>query len=251
MRSPHSLFSRLNTPSSSARLHSRGVQPWEHLRALLWPRSSSSAPFLCWGPQAWTQSCRWGLTRAEQRGQSPPCPLPPLCWCSPGCRWLSRPQMDTAASCAAFHPPEPPSPSPHCCSQGAVLLSVLTSGFAPTQVQHAAFGFVEPHWVHVVPLCEPAQVPLDGVPSFCRIHCSTRLSAISKLMRVHSMPSSVSLMKMLNSSSPETDPWLCGRREKRNGCHHSRGAELSVAVKHKALGRSRERGGLQREPKRS
>ena len=51
MRSPHSLlFSRLNTPSSSARLHSRGVQPWEHLRALLWPRSSSSAPFLCWDP---------------------------------------------------------------------------------------------------------------------------------------------------------------------------------------------------------
>ena len=119
MRSPHSLlFSRLNTPSSSARLHSRGVQPWEHLRALLWPRSSSSAPFLCWGPQAWTQSCRWGLTRAEQRGQSPPCPLPPLCWCSPGCRWLSRPQMDTAASCAAFGLPEPPSPSPQCCSQG-------------------------------------------------------------------------------------------------------------------------------------
>ena len=51
MRSPHSLlFSRLNTPSSSARLHSRGVQPWEHLHALLWPRSSSSAPFLCWDP---------------------------------------------------------------------------------------------------------------------------------------------------------------------------------------------------------
>lgn len=100
---------------------------------------------------------------------------------------------------------EPTSPSPQCCFPGVLLTSVLMPRIAPTQVQHAAFGFVEPHWVLVVPLCEPAQVPLDGVPSSCCIHCSTRLSAISKLMRVHSMPSSVSLLKMLKSANPLGD----------------------------------------------
>ena len=166
MRSPHSLlFSRLNTPSSSARLHSRGVQPWEHLRALLWPRSSSSAPFLCWGPQAWTQSCRWGLTRAEQRGQSPPCPLPPLCWCSPGCRWLSRPQMDTAASCAAFHPPEPPTPPQHC-SQGDLLTSLLIPRIALTQVQYphmALLNLMRFTWSHSV--SPPRSLWMASLPS--------------------------------------------------------------------------------------
>jgi len=102
---------------------------------------------------------------------------------------------------------EPTSPSPQCCFPGVLLTSVLMPRIAPTQVQHPAFGFVEPHWVHVVPLCEPAQVPLDGIPSSCCIHCSTQLSAISKLMRVHSMPSSVSLLKMLKSANPEMDPW--------------------------------------------
>ena len=27
--------------------------------------TKSSVPFFCWGPQGWTQYCRWGLTRAE------------------------------------------------------------------------------------------------------------------------------------------------------------------------------------------
>ena len=34
---------------------------------------------------------------------------------------------------------------------------------------------------------------LPSIPSFCRIHCSTQLSAISKVLRVHSIPSSVSV----------------------------------------------------------
>ena len=34
---------------------------------------------------------------------------------------------------------------------------------------------------------------LPSIPSFRRIHCSTRLSAISKVLRVHSIPSSVSV----------------------------------------------------------
>ena len=63
--------------------------------------------------------------------------------------------------------------------------SLHTSGIAPTQVQHPALGLAQPHQVLVCPLLEPVQVPLDAIPPFC--------CAISKLLRVHSIPSSVSL----------------------------------------------------------
>ena len=36
--------------------------------ALLGTLSNSSVSFLYWGLHTWTQYCRWGLTRAEQRG---------------------------------------------------------------------------------------------------------------------------------------------------------------------------------------
>jgi len=62
------LFSRLNKPSSlSLSSQERCSCPLIILTALHWPLSSSSSSFLNWEAQNWTQHCRWGLTRAEQR----------------------------------------------------------------------------------------------------------------------------------------------------------------------------------------
>ena len=47
----------------------------------------------------------------------------------------------------------------------------------------------------------PIQVPLADIPSFYCINCTTQLNAISKVLRVHSIPSSMSLVKMLRSTS--------------------------------------------------
>ena len=44
-------------------------------------------------------------------------------------------------------------------------------------------------------------------PSFCCINHTTPLGVISKLLRVHSVPSSMSLIKMLKSTNPKRDPW--------------------------------------------
>jgi len=46
----------------------------------------------------------------------------------------------------------------------------------------------------------PDEVPLDGISSFCCISCSTQFGAVCKLLRLHSVPLSVS--KMLKSTSP-------------------------------------------------
>ncbi|KAK4821037.1 hypothetical protein QYF61_012217 [Mycteria americana] len=54
-------------------------------------------------------------------------------------------------------------------------------GVAPTQVQDPALGLVEPHEVRTGPLLQLVQVPLDGIPSFWRVHCTTQLGVICKL----------------------------------------------------------------------
>ena len=68
-----------------------------------------------------------------------------------------------------------------------------------------------PHLTHISALVvkshSPWNVPLHGVPSFCCVHCTTQLGVISKLLRVHSIPPSVSLIEMLKSSGPRMDPW--------------------------------------------
>jgi len=48
---------------------------------------------------------------------------------------------------------------------------------------------------------------LDGVPSFCGVSCSTQLGAVCKLLRVHSIPLCVSLIKVLESTGPR---WASG-----------------------------------------
>ncbi|KAK4810853.1 LOW QUALITY PROTEIN: hypothetical protein QYF61_008825 [Mycteria americana] len=56
---------------------------------------------------------------------------------------------------------------------------VLKPRIAPTQ--DPALGLVEPHEVHTGPLLQLAQVPLDDIPSFWRVNCTTQLGVICKL----------------------------------------------------------------------
>ena len=80
-------------------------------------------------------------------------------------------------------------------------VSVL--GIAPTQVQDLALGLVEPHEVHTGPPLQAVQVPLDGIPSIPRVDC---LVLSANMLRMHSVPLPMSLTKMLNSGSANTDP---------------------------------------------
>ena len=145
-RSPCSLlFSRLNTPSSSVCLCRRGAAASECPRGLLWTRSNSPTSFLCWGPQAWTQYCRWGLTRAEQRGTIPSLPTASPLWVQPRALVAFRAVSAHCCSCPALCAPGPPSPSLQGCSQGVLLPSVLISDIVPTQVQYLTLGLVKPH----------------------------------------------------------------------------------------------------------
>ncbi|KAK4808956.1 hypothetical protein QYF61_013590 [Mycteria americana] len=56
-----------------------------------------------------------------------------------------------------------------------VLQPVLKPGVALTQVQDPALGLVEPHEVHMGPLLELVQVPLDGIPPLRHVNCTTQL----------------------------------------------------------------------------
>ncbi|KAK4826191.1 hypothetical protein QYF61_006135 [Mycteria americana] len=57
---------------------------------------------------------------------------------------------------------------------------VLILGVAPTQVQDLELGLLEPHEVHMGPLLELVQVPLDGIPSLRRVNCTSQLGVICK-----------------------------------------------------------------------
>lgn len=82
--------------------------------------------------------------------------------------------------------------------------SALTLGAIPLLLQDLAFPLVECHKIHLCPIPQPVEVPLNG---------STRLWSISylvspaNLLRVQPVPSSRSLMKMLNRIGPSIDPW--------------------------------------------
>ncbi|KAK4820335.1 hypothetical protein QYF61_024873 [Mycteria americana] len=58
---------------------------------------------------------------------------------------------------------------------------VLILGVAPTQVQDLALGLVEPHEVHMGPLHQLVQVPLDGILSLRHVNCTTQLGVLCKL----------------------------------------------------------------------
>ncbi|KAK4806791.1 hypothetical protein QYF61_005587 [Mycteria americana] len=58
---------------------------------------------------------------------------------------------------------------------------LLKPRIAPTQVQDPALGLVEPHEVHTGPLLQLVQVPLDDIPSFWHVNCTTQLGVICRL----------------------------------------------------------------------
>jgi len=84
-------------------------------------------------------------------------------------------QAHTDGSCPAFHPPVPPSPSQRAALTHFIPQPVLIAGVAPTQVQDSALGLVEPHEVHMGPLLQLVQVPLDGILSLRHVNHTTQL----------------------------------------------------------------------------
>lgn len=82
------------------------------------------------------------------------------------------------------------------------------SATASTQSQHLALGLVKPHEMLTCPVFQPGSRSLwiaslpSAVPSAPSARC--------RQLGVHSIPPSVSLIKMLTSISPQTDPWVPG-----------------------------------------
>ncbi|KAK4828650.1 hypothetical protein QYF61_000298 [Mycteria americana] len=86
-----------------------------------------------------------------------------------------------AVSCPAFHPPVPPNPSPQGCTHPFIPQPVLIPGVALTHVQDLALGLAEPHEVHMGPLLELIQVPLDGILSLRNVSHTTQFGVMCKL----------------------------------------------------------------------
>lgn len=85
-------------------------------------------------------------------------------------------------------------------------LSVIL-GVALTCVQDLTLGFVEPQEISMGPPIAPVKVPVDGIPCLQWVHCVAHLVSCANLLRVMSLPLSVSLMKTLNSTGPRMHPW--------------------------------------------
>ncbi|KAK4818202.1 hypothetical protein QYF61_008586 [Mycteria americana] len=58
---------------------------------------------------------------------------------------------------------------------------ILKPRITPTQGQDPALGLVEPHEVRTGPLLQLVQVPLDGIPSFWCLNCTTQFGVVCKL----------------------------------------------------------------------
>ena len=57
------------------------------------------------------------------------------------------------------------------------------------------------------PFLQPVQVSLDGFLPYNVLTTPLSLVSSANLLRVHSMPLSMSLIRMLKSTGPRTDPW--------------------------------------------
>ena len=83
-------------------------------------------------------------------------------------------------------------------------------GVASTQVQDLAFGFVEPHEVHLGSLAKPVLVSLDDILSLWCVDC-THLGVNGNLAEGAVDPTvnviDISIIKILKSISISTNPW--------------------------------------------
>jgi len=113
--------------------------------------------------------------------------------------------VHTARSHPAFHSPVPPSPS----RQGATLKPfipqpILIVGVAPTQMQDLALHLVEPHEIHTGPFLDLVQVPLDGIPYFWCVNCTTQPGVVCKL--AESALDLAVIDENVKRTGPSTDP---------------------------------------------
>jgi len=82
---------------------------------------------------------------------------------------------------------------------------LLIVGVVLTQVQDLALGLIEPHEVHTGPLLELVQVPLDDLRPSGGLTAPLSLVSSADLLE-DALDLAKSLMKMLHSTSPNTDP---------------------------------------------
>ncbi|PKU47282.1 wd repeat-containing protein hypothetical protein [Limosa lapponica baueri] len=84
---------------------------------------------------------------------------------------------------------------------------VSLHGIVVTQVQDLAFGLVEPHTVGLSPSIQPVQIPRRTFLPITRSTLLPNLVLFANLLRVYLIPLSRSLMKVLNRTGPNTEPW--------------------------------------------
>jgi len=106
------------------------------------------------------------------------------------CEWLKE---DLPFRWAAFQPHFPK--------------TVALHGVVVTQMQDLALGLVKTHTVDLCPSIQPVRSPCIAFLPSSRLTLLPNLVSSANLLRVHSTPSSNSLIKMLNNTGPNTEPW--------------------------------------------
>ncbi|KAK4819472.1 LOW QUALITY PROTEIN: hypothetical protein QYF61_004698 [Mycteria americana] len=180
IRSPRSLlFSRLNNPSSlSLSLEERCSSPRIIFVALLWPCSSSSMSFLAPELDAGLQA-RSHQSRVEGQNHLPRPAGHAAFDAAQDTVGLLGCKRTSLAHVQLFVHQYPQVLSCRAALDHIIPQPLLIPGVALTQ--NPALGLVEPHEVHTGPLLQLVQVPLDDIPSFWRVNCTTQLGVICKL----------------------------------------------------------------------
>jgi len=97
----------------------------------------------------------------------------------------------------------------------SITQPVLLLGVALTQVQDLVLGLVELHKVHMGPLLKSLKNP-QMASLLSKSNVPLHLVSPANLLMAHLIPLSMSMMKILNSIRPSTDPQ---RMQLISGCH--------------------------------
>ena len=76
-----------------------------------------------------------------------------------------------------------------------------------TQVQDPALSLVEPHATGLSPLIQPLQTPLQSLRVLKQINTPLKLGVICKLTEGVLDPLTQIINKVINRTSPTTEPW--------------------------------------------
>lgn len=110
-------------------------------------------------------------------------------WCIPGYNWLSGTLKSFSSWLLSFQP---------------VVVLEIVSIYMHNLVE---LGLVVLHEVRPGSPLKPGKAPLQDTPYLQCVYSTTELGVLAGLLRVHSLLLSMSLTKMLNRASPNTDPW--------------------------------------------